>query len=251
MHERPRRPWARSTRARGQRRGGRKGCQDDCCPYSTTQALGRIGLLSYDPQRLSTTGRAVLYGFQRFQWICGLSIAFHAAKTVLVGVLWWTGHGLSELALGLAVLTALQGLIQSVVPMWMLRNARDEEPPPLAGAGPPPGRAGLLRPMLAYCTPLLGARAAFLSGQNLSKVVLGKLFGVADLGYFAFAFQTVERFVEVAHTLPSALMPSLTKPSAPRPRAPPVHPPPPRGRGYAASRRRARAAKIPCPGRRA
>jgi O-antigen/teichoic acid export membrane protein len=65
--------------------------------------------------------------------------------------------------------------------------------------------------MFAYCAPLYGARAAFLSGQNLSKVVLGKLFGVADLGFFSFAFQTVERFVELVYTLPQALLPSFTR----------------------------------------
>jgi len=65
--------------------------------------------------------------------------------------------------------------------------------------------------MMAYCAPLMGARAAFLSGQNLSKVVLGKLFGLAELGFFSFAFQAVDRFVELAHTLPAALLPSLTR----------------------------------------
>jgi hypothetical protein len=65
--------------------------------------------------------------------------------------------------------------------------------------------------MLAYCTPLLGARLTFISGQNLGKIVLGKLFDLTQLGYFSFAFQTVERFVELASTLSSALMPSLTQ----------------------------------------
>jgi O-antigen/teichoic acid export membrane protein len=58
--------------------------------------------------------------------------------------------------------------------------------------------------------PLLGARAAFVSGQNLSKVVLGKLADATVVGYFAFAFQTVERLVELVQALPSALLPSLT-----------------------------------------
>jgi len=40
--------------------------------------------------------------------------------------------------------------------------------------------------------------------------VLGKLFDLTQLGYFSFAFQTVERFVELASTLSSAIMPSLT-----------------------------------------
>lgn len=156
---------------------------------------------------LSTTGRAVLYGLQRFRWICAVSVVFHIAKTAMVGLLWWAQKGLVELAVGLAVITMLQGLVQTLAPAWMLRRARDPDPAP----GDPAAPAGLLRPMIAYCAPLLGARAAFLSGQNLSKVVLGKLFGLADLGYFSFAFQTTERFVEMVHTLPSALLPSLTR----------------------------------------
>jgi len=159
---------------------------------------------------LSTTGRAVLYGLQRFRWICAVSVAFHIAKTAMVGTLWWAQKGLNELAIGLAVLTALQGLVQTVAPLWLLRHARDHGPAAGEGEGVP--REGrLLRVMMAYCMPLMGARAAFQSGQNLSKVVLGKLFGLAELGFFSFAFQTVERFVEVAHTLPAALLPSLTK----------------------------------------
>jgi O-antigen/teichoic acid export membrane protein len=64
--------------------------------------------------------------------------------------------------------------------------------------------------MFAYCLPLLGARAAFLSGQNLGKVLLAKVMDATQLGYFTFAFQTIERFVELAYTLPSSLLPSLT-----------------------------------------
>lgn len=159
---------------------------------------------------LSTTGRAVLYGLQRFRLICAIAVTFHVAKTVMVGVLWGLREGLPELALGLAVLTALQGLAQTLIPLWLLRRARD------AGdtggrAAAPATRGATLRAMAAYCMPLYGARAAFLSGQNLSKVVLGKLFGVSDLGYFSFAFQTVERFVELVNTLPLALLPSLTR----------------------------------------
>lgn len=159
---------------------------------------------------LSTTGRAMLYGSQHFRWLSGISVVFHLAKTIMVGLLWWTRRGLPELAVGIAALTALQGVAQTVVPMWFLRDARDAEP----AAGEPPrpsGWRGLLRPMVAYSSPLLGARLTFVSGQNLGKIVLGKLFDLTQLGYFSFAFQTVERFVELASTLPSALMPSLTR----------------------------------------
>ena len=153
---------------------------------------------------LATTGRAMLYGLQQFRWISVISVAFHIAKTAMVGTLWWLRQGLPELALGLAVLTAVQGLVSTAIPTWMLRRARDPE-------SAPDGERGTLRSMAAYCTPLLGARVTFLSGQNLSKIVLGKLFDIALLGYFSFAFQTVERFVELAFTLPSALLPSLTQ----------------------------------------
>jgi O-antigen/teichoic acid export membrane protein len=159
---------------------------------------------------LSTTGRAMLYGCQHFRALSAISVAFHVAKTVMVGWLWWMRRGLPELAVGIAVLTALQGLAQTAVPMWFLRDARDPRPAP-GEAQQPVGLRGLLRPMVAYCTPLLGARLTFISGQNLSKIVLGKLFDLTQLGYFSFAFQTVERFVELASTLPSALMPSLTR----------------------------------------
>jgi PST family polysaccharide transporter len=155
---------------------------------------------------LSTTGRATLYGIQQFRWLSVLAILFHVAKTVMVGLLWWTRHGLVSLVLGLTVLTVLQGLAQTAVPLWMMRRAEDHEPP-----APEREWRGLLRNMLGYCIPLLGARITFMSGQNLSTLILGKLFDPALLGYFKFAFQTVERFVELVHALPSSLLPSLTQ----------------------------------------
>jgi O-antigen/teichoic acid export membrane protein len=154
---------------------------------------------------LSMTGRATLYGLQEFRWLCLLAVVFHIAKTAMVGLLWWFHKGLPELALGLAALILLQSLATSAVPAWMLWRGRDP-----AGEPPPRGKE-LMRAVLGYSVPLLGARAAFLAGQNLGKVVLGKLFTASELGLFSFAFQTVERFVELVHTVPSSLLPSLTQ----------------------------------------
>ncbi len=153
----------------------------------------------------ATTGRATLYGLQRFRMVCFIAVLFHVAKTVMVGALWFTRRGLTELAVGLAALTVLQGIATSIVPLWALRHGED-----MADSVPTPGPRALLREMAGYCAPLLGARVTFLSGQNLGKIVLGKLFDAAQLGYFSFAFQTMERFVELVHTLPSSLLPSLT-----------------------------------------
>ncbi len=158
---------------------------------------------------LSTTGRATLYGLQQFRWVCLFAVLFHVAKTIMVGALWATGQGLLTLAIGLSALAALQGVAVSALPLWKLRRARDPVPEARSAAEPP--APPLMRAILSYCTPLLGARVTFVSGQNLGKIILGKLFTAAELGYFSFAFQTVERFVEVVHTLPASLLPSLTE----------------------------------------
>jgi O-antigen/teichoic acid export membrane protein len=65
--------------------------------------------------------------------------------------------------------------------------------------------------MMSYCTPLLGARMTFTSGQHLSKIILGKIFDMTQLGYFAYAYQTVERFVELTNAVSSAMLPTLTQ----------------------------------------
>lgn len=156
---------------------------------------------------LSTTGRATLFGLQRFRELSVISVLFHGAKTAMVGILWAMGEGVLALAAGLTALAVAQGLATTLVPALMLRRLDRALP----GAPAPEPAGALLRQMIGYCLPLLGARVTFLSGQNLGKIVIGRLFDATTLGYFAFAYQTVERFVEVAHTLPSALLPSLTQ----------------------------------------
>ena len=155
---------------------------------------------------LSTTGRATLYGTQEFRGLSLLAVSFHLAKIVLVAMLWWGRHDLFALALGLSVLAVALALAQAAVPLWIMRHARDREPPV-----PEHAWRGLLRSMFSYCAPLLGARITFMSGQNLSAIVLGKLFGPGRLGYFKVAFQTIERFNDLANAVPSSLMPSLTR----------------------------------------
>lgn len=154
---------------------------------------------------LGAAGRSTLYGLQQYRYLFALSAPFNVAKTVMVGWMWWSRMGLVQLAAGLAVISVVQGTLFAVVPLWMLRRARDRED------AEPPGRRTLFRAMLDYCLPLLGARVTFLSGQNLSKIVVGWLFTATDVGYFSFAFQMTERFVEVAYTVPYALLPSLTQ----------------------------------------
>lgn len=154
---------------------------------------------------LGTTGRSTLFGLQQFKWVCLLSVILHTAKTILVGALWVAHQGLFALAVGMTLIVLLQGIAQTLVPMWMMRNARNPE------GRPAPATRSLLRDIMRYSFPLLGARVTFVSGQNLGKIVLAKLFEPWQLGFFSFAFQAVERFVDLVHTLPLALLPSFTR----------------------------------------
>src|SRR5262249_8505711 len=95
---------------------------------------------------LSTTGRAMLYGLQRYRALSVVSVVFHILKTVMVGQLWFWKQGLVGLAIGLSILTTLQGIATVAIPLGMLRRARDPEGGP---AAPRPGE--LLRAIVAYC----------------------------------------------------------------------------------------------------
>ena len=159
----------------------------------------------------SSTGRATLFGLQQYSWIAGLAVLTHTLKLVAVIVLAKTGRGPSSLALTLSGLSIVGGMLSTSIALalaWArardsLAKGRDTSPPESAGA--------ILADMFRYCMPLLGARAAFISGQNLSRVVLGKFFDANALGLFSFAFQTVERFVGLVYAIPSSLLPSLTQ----------------------------------------
>lgn len=154
---------------------------------------------------LVTTGRSMLFGLQRFGWVSGLSLIFSIGKTAVVGLLWWYEQGLHSLAIAFSILTAVQALAMCLAAVVMV--AREQR---AGGAAEPAGEPGVVRPMFAYCLPLYGARLSFTSGQNLGKLVLGRVLDSEQLGYFTFAFQTVERFVEILHTVPNSLLPSLT-----------------------------------------
>lgn len=158
---------------------------------------------------LASTGRSLLVGMQRYPWVSGISLLFHIGKTLAVGWLWWNGKGLVDLAWFLAALAVLQALMFALAAAVVVHRERQRgallpSPEDLAAEKP------VLQQMVGYCLPLLGARAAFLSGQNFGKMVLAKVLNATELGYFTFAFQTVERFVELMSAASAALLPSLT-----------------------------------------
>ncbi len=161
----------------------------------------------------SVTARATLYGLQQFSWIAALALLNHALKIVLVLVLWLTGRGPTSLALTLSGLAILNGVLATTLAMTIAwrRAFQGRSYGEVVAEQPVEPLGALLGDMFRYSLPLLGARAAFISGQNLSRVVLGKFFPAEALGLFSFAFQTVERFVGLVYAVPSSILPSLTQ----------------------------------------
>ena len=158
---------------------------------------------------LSTTGRSLLFGLQRFGWVSTLTLVTSLGRTALVWALWTAQQGLRSLAIGMSLLALAQALLFGLAAVIVLARLRPL--PAHAAAGDVPPAGGLLRQMTVYCTPMLGANLSFLSGQSLGKLVLGLVIDPRNLGYFNFAFTTVERFVEIVNTMPRALLPSLSK----------------------------------------
>ena len=58
---------------------------------------------------------------------------------------------------------------------------------------------------------LFGARAFFLSGQHLNRMILGKLLSASEVGLASFALVTLERFIALAGSVSNALLPTLSR----------------------------------------
>jgi PST family polysaccharide transporter len=191
--------------------------------------LGRIlqilGLLVVF-EGFTVTGRAVLFGLQRFGWIAAVSILAHALKIAVVALLWWNAKGLLFLSVALVAVGGLQAVALTLVAVVLVRRGRAavgdpsgpavralaeaEETPPLP-AEPLPQAGSLAAGIVRYSMPLYGARAAYLAGQNLSRIVLGRFVSPELLGYYSFALTVVERFAAFLYALPFSVLPSLTQ----------------------------------------
>ncbi len=168
-----------------------------------------VSLVVFDG--FGATGRATLYGLQQYTWIASLALLQHVLKLAVVVVLWQTGRGPTSLALTISALAVLHGALAGGVAFALAWRRAVATRADGTDTSPEEPASAILADIFRYCLPLLGARAAFISGQNLSRVVLGKFFPAEALGLFSFAFQTVERFVGLVYAIPSSLLPSLTQ----------------------------------------
>src|SRR5262249_20770209 len=96
---------------------------------------------------LATTGRSLLFGLQRFEWVSGLSLLFHVVKVLLVGSLWWARQGLVSMAIGLAVLAVLQAVVMSAA-AWAMAGRSEAARAGEEAVGPDPAPPGPAEPSL-------------------------------------------------------------------------------------------------------
>jgi O-antigen/teichoic acid export membrane protein len=189
------------------------------------QLLGLLILF----EGFTVTGRAVLFGLQRYGWIASISIVSQVIKIAIVAVLWWKGRGMLFLSAALVVVGGLQGVALTLAAVILVKRGRaavaaqssatsmalaeadaDEIRPPLP-PDPLPQTKSLLSGIVRYTMPLYGARAAYVTGQNLSRLVLGTFVSPALLGYYSFALTMIERFATFIYALPFSILPSLTQ----------------------------------------
>ncbi|MDI6809250.1 MAG: flippase [Candidatus Eisenbacteria bacterium] len=155
-------------------------------------------------EALSAANRATLYGLQRFGSMVIASGISNSVKVLLLLPVIKSGSGVIGVAwVVVSALVISAGLYFGL--LWaVLRNLR-KKGEAMVGSG------GLLRMIFKYCIPLLGARAAYLAGQNLSRIILGYLLTPHSLGLFSFAFNIIERFIALGQAVPQAILPSLAR----------------------------------------
>jgi O-antigen/teichoic acid export membrane protein len=192
------------------------------------RVLKLLGLLVLF-EGFTVTGRAVLFGLQRYDWLAFISIVSQVLKIAIVAALWWNGKGMLFLSAALVVVGGLTAGALTVAAVILVRRGRaavgarppaasvalyeadaDEIGPPLP-RDPLPQTRSLVSGIVRYTMPLFGARAAYVAAQNLSRIVLGNFVAPALLGYYSFALTMIERFATFIYALPFSILPSLTQ----------------------------------------
>ena len=144
--------------------------------------------------------RTTLFGLQRFRSIWMIALANNLMKLVVVIALWRMHEGVVALVGGIVLVQALTvGGLAALCIRFLPRDAADRAEVPTH------------RRIWGYVLPLFGARAFFLSGQHLNRMILGKLLSATDLGLASFALMTLERFIALAGSVSNALLPTLSR----------------------------------------
>ncbi len=144
--------------------------------------------------------RVTLFGLQRFRSIWIVALANNLLKLVIVIVLWRLQEGVVALVMGIVLVQFLTVIGLAALVLRFL-------PEGSADPAEVPGQRKIWR----YVLPLLGARAFFLSGQHLNRLILGVLMPARELGIASFALMTIERFISLVAAVPNSLLPALSR----------------------------------------
>ena len=144
--------------------------------------------------------RVTLFGLQRFRSIWIVALCNSILKLAIVFTLWMLHEGVVALVVGLVV---VQGLTVVGLAALVLRFL-----PKMQGSGE---EVPTHKKIWDYVLPLLGARAFFLSGQHLNRLILGALMPARELGLASFALLTIDRFISLAAAVPNSLLPALSR----------------------------------------
>lgn len=144
--------------------------------------------------------RTTLFGLQRFRSIWIVALANNAMKLAIVVVLWRLHEGVVALVSGIVLVQALTVAGLGILCLRFLPRAESD-----------PDAVPTHRRIWGYVLPLFGARAFFLSGQHLNRLILGALLSAENLGLASFALMTLERFIALAGSVSNALLPTLSR----------------------------------------
>jgi O-antigen/teichoic acid export membrane protein len=144
--------------------------------------------------------RTTLFGLQRFRSIWIVALANNFMKLTIVVTLWRMHEGVVALVAGIVL---MQVITVAGLALLCIRYLPRE---PVVESEVPTHRK-----IWGYVLPLFGARAFFLSGQHLNRLILGALLSASELGLAAFALMTLERFIALAGSIPNALLPTLSR----------------------------------------
>ena len=144
--------------------------------------------------------RVTLFGLQRFRSIWIVALANNLLKLAIVIMLWRLHEGVVALVAGLVFVQFMTVIALGILVLRFLPDGSGstEDVP-------------THRKIWQYVFPLLGARAFFLSGQHLNRLILGALLPARELGLASFALLTIDRFIALAAAVPNSLLPALSR----------------------------------------
>lgn len=164
-----------------------------------------IGALSLFSTTIVTTGKAFCLGWLRPSIRAILSFVRRLVE--LAGLLLVINLGVVDVTRVVAVLSAAD-TVAAVAFLAVIIYYLRREPAGTGAAIPTPV---LARRILNYCLPLIGVQLTEIAGQNMGKLLLGRLAPPAVLGLYSVARLAIDRLMLLMSQLPLMALPVLAE----------------------------------------